>query len=287
MSAVSSASRHNRAAAQPDLRTRLLRRKKGIWQDVDGSHALLKRRPSDIVYRQMLRDAPTAETGPGGHPHDPGGDRRRLAAHANVRAGPLARPRIHFALGAICPLDADCDRMGSPSCSGRRARRATPRPRPARRRPSAAGASVWVAGAVVYAVTWWESVPLPVLTFGAVAAHRCSDIAFRANHRERREVEGGNAPWASFGPYWPSSASLSSSLGFSDGLAMRSTSQPNPSGSGCHLAQAAGHAEVGHVQPDLVGAVAVDLMLDVRPNPSSHSIAEDAPSGNSTACHSS
>jgi hypothetical protein len=108
-----------------------------------------------------------------------------------------------------------------PSCGTR------PRPRPARRRP-AAGASVWEAGAVVYAVTWWESVPLPVLTFGAVAAHRCTDIAFRANHRERREVEGGNAPWASFGPSWPSSASLSSSLGFSDGLAMRSTSQPNP-----------------------------------------------------------
>ena len=63
--------------------------------------------------------------------------------------------------------------------------------------------------------------------------HRCTDIAFRANHRERREVEGGNAPWASFGPSWPSSASLSSSLGFSDGLAMRSTSQPNPSGSAC------------------------------------------------------
>jgi hypothetical protein len=42
--------------------------------------------------------------------------------------------------------------------------------RPARRRPAAAGASVWVAGAVVYAVTWWESVPLPVLTFGVVAA---------------------------------------------------------------------------------------------------------------------
>jgi predicted nucleic acid-binding Zn ribbon protein len=25
-------------------------------------------------------------------------------------------------------------------------------------------------------VTWWESVPLPVLTFGAVAAYRCTDV---------------------------------------------------------------------------------------------------------------
>jgi hypothetical protein len=47
-------------------------------------------------------------------------------------------------------------------------------------RPAAAGASVWVAGAVVYAVTWRESVLLPVLTFGAVAA-----IAVLISHFEQ------------------------------------------------------------------------------------------------------
>jgi hypothetical protein len=106
------------------------------------------------------------------------------------------------------------------------------RPRPARPRPAAAGASVWVGRCVRLR---GDLVGISTAThLRCRCCHRCTDIAFRANHRERREVEGGNAPWASFGPSWPSSASLSSSLGFSDGPAMRTTSQPNPSGSGCH-----------------------------------------------------
>jgi hypothetical protein len=39
-------------------------------------------------------------------------------------------------------------------------------------------------------VTWWESVPLPVLTFGAVAA---ALIATLSSHWEKREVEGGKS----------------------------------------------------------------------------------------------
>jgi nucleoside recognition membrane protein YjiH len=47
------------------------------------------------------------------------------------------------------------------------------------------------AGAVVYAVSWWESVPRPVLTFGAIAAIAALMSPFEQT-TEKDEVEGGN-----------------------------------------------------------------------------------------------
>src|SRR5512132_1418821 len=38
--------------------------------------------------------------------------RRCLADDADVRAGPLRRPRVYLTLGAVGPLDADGDRDG-------------------------------------------------------------------------------------------------------------------------------------------------------------------------------
>ena len=65
-------------------------------KDLDGSHAGLKRRLSDIVYRQMANDATAAlATGPGGHRGTLRLQRDRLSSPHRLFGEVTSRTRRH------------------------------------------------------------------------------------------------------------------------------------------------------------------------------------------------